>query len=886
MAFKIGTLTVQVAPGDDGFEDRLRAQVKAATDKVDAQVGLRLDNDAVISLNEDVLAALDLAVEGAAAKVGLGLTADAVEALDADVRAGVELVEADAKVKVSVDPKSAADTQEGMSKLIVAAIVGGAAVGAPALVAGVDAAFTAITAKALAGNAVIKADYSDIASRAQAALRQATAPLAPELNQALGEVEDEIGRLQPAVDGLFANAGPDLEQFADGVDNLAAGILPGLSKALGNSHDLVADVSAGLGQLGTGAGNFLDGLTRDSSTTGRGLEAVIGTASHALGTLGNIAGSASSAISADLLAVTPAVDGALDAIDKLTSPATIGAAGGAFAAWKLGGPLESGLQSISNKFTDVAAKASGAGGVLGRTAGAAEGAATGFGKMADVVGGPWGIAIGAGVGLLSGLAGSLMGTLDATKAVTVSAQDLQNAVAQDGGAAGAATASYITATDAANGLSNAAAAAGVGQAQWTEAVLGSKDATDKIINSVGLLNQAQLDQQTDMVKSNAATSGASQDVKDLQIAQAQAAESANGLSDANQKIVNSLRAQQKQVADAVAAQTKYEIAMADVTNSENLFNASLTAAYNQLVANAQASALTTVGTLNLGNANYEVTSSLDATVTAYGLAQAQGNAYAQVLQALDGQVQGLLTSEAAFTTALSGVSAAARANGTSLDVSTTKGAANITALTGIATAADKAAAAVYQNETSTKGSILAYQDATAKLGAEKDAFEAAADKAGYNKQQVEQLANELFKLPPSISISADTTKAVQGLNTLLNRIDASTGYVDVSVMSDGTIGSLKGPRMAANAKGGPGYAGVPQIVGDGGQSEVFVPQTDGYVYPSIQAGAQAVAARNAGVAGVGGGAVTATFNYFGPQAPNAETQAQMMHQLAGTLGGL
>lgn len=884
MTYKIGTLTVQVQPGDESFEDQLRAQVKAATDKVDAKVGLRLDNDATISLNEDVLAAIDLATENAKAHVGLGLKGDAVETLDADVKAGIDLVEADAKVKVSVDPKTAKDTQQGLSGLVVAGIAGGAALGAPALIEGMDAAFTAITAKALENNAVIKADYADIAKTASDSLQQAVAPLAPDLHAAVGQLEGEITKLQPTLDGLFSNAGPDITQFATGVDNLASGILPGLSKALGNSHDLVADVSTGLGQLGKGAGAFLTGLTRDESTTGQGLEAVIGTAGTALGTLGNIAGSASSAISADLLAITPAVDGALTAIDKLSNPLTVGAAGAAFAAWKLGGPIEKGLDSVSNKFLDVAVKGTTAGGILGKVSGVAEGASTGFSKMATVMGGPWGIAIGAGVGLLSGLAGELINAGEATKAVTVDAQKLQDAVAQDGGAAGQATAAYITATDAANGLSSSASAAGVSQATWTEAVLGNKDAQDQVISSIKALNQAQQNQALAAAEQAGANSHAAQDLKGADIAAASAAAANNTLTDANQKTINSLNAQTQQVADAIAAQTKYEQAMQAVTSQQQLFNASLDAAYNQLVANAQASALTTVGSLNLGDANYQVTSSLDATVVAYDQAQTQGNAYAQVLTAINGQTQTLIASEAAFTTALSGVTAAAKANGHSLDVNTAKGAANITAFTGIATAADKAAESVYNSEVNTKGATEAYNDANAKLAEEKKAFEDAAIKAGYNKDQVKALADELFQLPPDVKIGVDTSAATKGLQTLISTINSSHATVKVYENSSGSVISNQ-TKVTAHATGGSSYAGVPEIVGDAGRAEYFVPNTDGYMYPSVPAGQRAIAEHNARVAGPAMGGVTVIQNFSG-QLPTTEKSAQMSHALAGFLGAL
>lgn len=884
--FKVASAYVAVNPDDTGFEDRLREQIKAAADRIDAKVGLRLGDDAVISLHEDVLAAVDLATEKVKAEVGLGLKGDAAEALDAEVKAGVDAAQQDAKVKVKVDEKAARDTQQGLSGLIVAGIAGGAAIGAPALLTAVSAALDAITVKALENNQVISADFSRVAADAQASLSQAVSPLAPEVHAALSQLDTEIGKLQPDLDSLFANANPDIQSFVAGVDGLVSGALPGLSKALGDSHDLVADVAASMGTLGQGVGSFFTGLTRDASTTGQGLAAVVGTASTALGTLGNIAGSASAAVSADLLAITPAVNVALTAIDKLSNPATVGAAGGAFAAWKLGGPIQKGLQGISDGMLKVAARTEGAGGMLGRLSGAAEGSSLGLSKMADVMGGPWGIAIGAGVGLLSGLAGELINAGNATKAVTVNAQDLQNAVAQDGGAAGQATAAYITASTAANGLSSSFSAAGVSQTTLTQAILGNKAAQDEATAAIEKLNQKQAAQAASAQEASGATNRAAVEMHGADTMAAQYAASTNQLSDANQKALNSLNAETAQVADAIAKQTQYQQAVDAVTNSEDLFDASLQAVQNQLTAQAKAAALTTVGSLDLGSANYGVNASLAALVTGYSEAQSGGNAYAQVLAALDGQTQSLLGSEAAFTTALNGVSAAAKANGHSLDVNTKSGAANITAFTGIATAADKAATAVYDSEVNSKGAAQAYDDANKKLAQEKQAFEDAAIKAGFNKDQVKALADELFQLPPDVSVGVDPSGALVGLDKLLKTIDTSHGTVKIYEDPSGYVRSTGG-TMKAHALGGPSQAGVPEIVGDGGRPEVFVPKTDGYVYPSVDAGMQAIAAHNAKVTGPAAGhAVTVNQYFSGSQHPGSELRAQMSHELATVLGGL
>lgn len=48
----------------------------------------------------------------------------------------------------------------------------------------------------------------------------------------------------------------------------------------------------------------------------------------------------------------------------------------------------------------------------------------------------------------------------------------------------------------------------------------------------------------------------------------------------------------------------------------------------------------------------------------------------------------------------------------------------------------------------------------------------------------------------------------------------------------GGAGSTRG-GITAFAKGGPAPKGVPAIVGDGGREELFVPDVDGYIYPSV-----------------------------------------------------
>ena len=164
----------------------------------------------------------------------------------------------------------------------------------------------------------------------------------------------------------------------------------------------------------------------------------------------------------------------------------------------------------------------------------------------------------------------------------------------------------------------------------------------------------------------------------------------------------------------------------------------------------------------------------------------------------------LLGTEAAVTIALGNLTTSVKTNGTSLDVNSEKGAKNTQAFVSIAGAAVKAASAVYESEFATKGATTAYNDANATLATSKARFIAAADAAGFSKDQVAALAEQLFHLPPAenISITADTGPALASLAGLLYRINTSSGTVRVYTTASGSVGSTGMAGTKAQATGG------------------------------------------------------------------------------------
>lgn len=953
MGFKIADGFVSVKPDDTGFEADLREKIAAAAEGVKAVVGLEVRPDAAdaiapamgATLGERITAALSdtirdelpttlepsfkdagvlggdiftkafgdelghsmtdtgllggsladmIGKEGAPAGESFGIKfseaakdslsrSTIAEMLAPEGETGAAIVDDAGKTGREAGKKMGDEAGkaagDGMSPLIVAALGGAAALGAPALLAGMGVALVGVEALASKSNKVIAADYSQLGKTASAALTQATAPLAGTMNQDIQTLDSSLKGLQPQLDGLFANVGPDITAMTGGITSLVSNALPGLTDAVNSSQGEVQALANGLGDLGTGVGSFFVGLTRDSRTTAAGLQSAFGLTGSALTTLGTLAGSASSAISADLMAVVPAAQAVLGVIDKLSDPATVGAGLGALAMKQWGDSLGTGLDKISSGFTSVATKASGASGLIGTAGSVADKAASGFGAMADMMGGPWGIALGAGIGLVSGLVGSLFQASHATDAITLAQQGLTQAVQADNGQMGQSVAAYVAQQAQTSGLADIAAKAGVSISSLTQAISNNKKAQQAVTESIDKSSQAARNQEVATIGSIGATGTFTNTLNDANLSVAQAAAKSNVLSDASQKLENSIKAQTGQITDAITKQQQLQAATNELDNVTNIFTASLKSGYTALQSNAQQQALSTVSALNLGSANTTLSESFYKSVTAYNVATAQASSYNSILQAMHGTTMSLDQAQNTLDQQLLTAKTSFAANSYSMSQNTQAGISNRQALVSAAQAITALGVAQYQQTGDMNAANQTIQQQISK-------FVAATGATGQARLAIENYLDSIAKIPANTSttVNVDTSQASLKLNTLLYQMDQirSTG---VSVA----------PQETHRATGGPVTAGQSYVVGDGGRPEMFVAPTDGYIYPTVGAGQQAVTQHNAQVAGNGGvpsahsAAAGATAGpaqrpvniiFQGTQYPNTEQMAALQREFA------
>jgi len=929
--FKAGSAWMDVKPVID--EAEWKAKIAAAVGAGSAGVGAPLGSGLSKGLRDAETPIMDEAErigKGLGGKIGdqsaqeianrlrppgryAAAAQDAGAAIGKGVSSGIDpgLKDASDKIKNSGE-KAAKDAGQGMSPLIAAGIAGGATIGGPLLIAGLGTAMVGVTALVLKQNKTIAADMTQVGHDAAASIQQAAAPAAAELHNALQGVDQQVRALRPEFKDLFAAAEPDIATVTTGLTGFVGGLLPGMSKALSTSQVIVTDFSKSLPVLGSDVGGFFTGLVNDADVQGSALEGTVNALGNTIRTAGSVIGAASTATAVPLLGLTHVVNGLDDAVRAVSTPAVVGGVLGVVGALKFDPGISKGIQSVSNGLVTVAAKADGAGGLVGKAGGIAEKAAGGFGKMADIVGGPWGIAIGAGIGLASGLAAALFHADDATKAITLDQASLADAVAKDGAKAGETTAAYVAQQAQVSGLADEAKGAGVSLSLLTEAATGNKSAMSQLAAITSRSNDAsreqqltavaQLDGQSQLAAAHQKGAVAVNTLygSTVQLASgqdqlnssfttgstrlAQGMVASNSLTTANQQLLNSVRAETQQVANAINHQTEFNAATAALNNTTSIFNATLDAEHEKLVEKAQSTGDNTVAALNLGDGQSQLNQQLAASVASYQLAASGGSAYGSVLAAMNDTESSLLTSQASFTIALDGVSAAVNANGASLDNTNVKGARNVQVFAGIASSAQKAAIALYQSEVSTKGASAAYSDANGKLLAEKNAFIDAADKAGLNKKKVRELADELYQLPKNIpiNVNANTGSAQQAVKHLLNDINSSYGTVQVYAvthnMPGGGVDLTGGGKAlgAGRAGGGPVTAGTLTPVGEHGE-ETFLSGQDGYVLTH----GQTVAMQSRPQAAAAGPQVA--FNYYGPLAPGPEQQAQMMRQLAAAL---
>jgi len=762
--------------------------------------------------------------------------------------------------------QSAKDAGQGGGLLLGSAIVAGAAFAPGLVLAGLSGAITGIGALLTRSNADVQAEYKTLAYDVKRDMADAVAPFVPAVQAAMVDIDKAVHQAQPQIKALFTAAEPDLLSFTTGITGLATHTIPGLTTAVDQSRGIVSGFTGELPVLGDGIGRFFTGLTTGAQSTAVGIKDFVDVTSNLVGTLGHVLGSASAALSEDFNAITPVLNGTLGVLDKIASPATVGGLVGAFGAMKFDPMVSKGLQGVSNGLTSVAASAEGAGGLLGKVGGTAEKAAGGFGKMADVMGGPWGIAIGAGIGLVGGLVSGL-------HSMTVSASDFTAAVAQDSGVVGASTTAIIQNQIAKLQLKSVQDDLGVSQATLIEYAAGEKGAQDKVTAAYNA-KQAALDKvvPSTQLLGRAATSQ-----------QVAVRGESNELANAKFRLDQMTGA----VKEALKEQNDQNQAFLAATKSAGIFAGMVSTATTALQTHAEQTAISTVASLQLGDGQQQLGQHLSNIVYNYQLTSAAAQAYGNVMTALHGATSQLDDAQNTLDQDVLNAKTSFAQNKYSMDQSTQAGINNRMALS----AASKAIIQLGVDQINAGGSINQANDT---INQQVDAFVKSTGATGDAKNAIENYLDKITQIPPDINttVRANTAAAWNAVDHLLNDIDASYGTVQVYAVTHNmpgggvdltgggkALGAGAGHGATTNkgyASGGPVTAGSMSTVGEHGQETVIFGQ-DAYILTHGQTTAMQSRPQ------AGPAPIVNHFHYYGTQQPTPEQEAQMLRKLASVL---
>ncbi|MGP6172001.1 tape measure protein [Microbacterium sp. A204] len=179
----------------------------------------------------------------------------------------------------------------------------------------------------------------------------------------------------------------------------------------------------------------------------------------------------------------------------------------------------------------------------------------------------------------------------------------------------------------------------------------------------------------------------------------------------------------------------------------------------------------------------------------------------------NGVGQDAITANANYQSALAGLAEQVEKNGNSLDEATEAGSANAASLAEVASKAQAAAVAQLEHDKATMSSKDAADKYYGTLQAQRQAFIDSATAAGFNADEVNALANEVFALPSKkdIEVVANTDTAEDKLRRLRDTLSSIPGYRSVTLE---TI-EIGNRTVTANYQGGMYASGVKHFAAGG-----------------------------------------------------------------------
>lgn len=199
----------------------------------------------------------------------------------------------------------------------------------------------------------------------------------------------------------------------------------------------------------------------------------------------------------------------------------------------------------------------------------------------------------------------------------------------------------------------------------------------------------------------------------------------------------------------------------------------------------------------------------------------------------NGVAQDAITANSRYQSALAGLTDEVERNGTSLDENSASGAANAATLADVASAAQTAAQAQFEQDLATMSADDAAKKWNTTLAAQKQAFIQSAISAGYNAAEVKALADRIFQMPTEKQFNAIVETAAAQSN--LDRFVINNSGRRITITADVNYQSAGGITVTPNASGGLYSKGVKEFAAGGFEPGIY-PATPGGIHKFAEAG--------------------------------------------------
>lgn len=255
----------------------------------DAYVDVHVDRDGLRDDIRRMPADVGPDVDRAGGKIGERLGAGLVRDARGKIRNARGQFASDAEIALAgLDPVAEKRGRESGSKvaqgfrqsfirnspLIVAAIGGALAAGAPVMLASASVLFGGIGAVVAAQSDSVRQAWLGLWNEIKRASQNDVAVLVPVFERMAGKIASGFQRMRPEIQDAFAGVAPQIDTFTDSLIQAAENALPGLTRAIAANGPVIAGFGSFLEDTGTGLTSFFDAMSRHAPEAGTAFAAL------------------------------------------------------------------------------------------------------------------------------------------------------------------------------------------------------------------------------------------------------------------------------------------------------------------------------------------------------------------------------------------------------------------------------------------------------------------------------------------------------------------------------------------------------------------------------------------------------------------------------------